>query len=189
MPRKRTEKAAEAPAPAPVARVRLELDLPHERLEPSPIPILRQIEALLREQEVEEEGSILQRVAGLLHELGELGYDRVDHWEIDPGGWLPLPEPSHRGRTEPLPHLLRALQSRAWAALSGATAFSLRLADDHDHRADAVVLRRHRERQHSIRIDFWDPPPATRLHALVERLRQRFSPLRVHLQRLGELSR
>jgi len=159
----------------------VELDLPHERLEPSPVPVLRQIEAFLREQEVEEEGSVLVRVGELLDELASLGYRRVDHWEVDPGGWLPLPEPTHPGRTEPVGHLLRALESPDWRWLSQARAFSLRLSSEDGDRADAVVLQRHRERQHSITVDLWGPPTATELRRIVRQLRKRFSALKVRL--------
>ena len=173
-----------APAPEPQEdedRVRVELDLPHERLQPSPVPLLRQIESFLREQEVEEEGSLVRRAAALLDELGELGFSTVDHWEVDPGGWLPLPERTHRGRVEPVGHLVRALGSPAWAYLAEARAFRVRLSSDDGRRLDADVRHVHRERQHSITLDLWGPPGSKELHRLVDRLRRRFSPLQVRL--------
>ncbi len=181
MPPRRAPPAKAAPPPS--ERVRIELDLAHELLRPSVIPILRQIEALLREQEVEEQGSLLVRSAELLHALGETGFGRVDHWEISPGGWLPLPEPAHRGTTEPVGHLLRALESRAWAPLAHATSFAVRLSDPNGRRADARVLRLHREREHSISVDLWDPPSAAEVKGLVARLRDRFAPLKVRVRR------
>jgi len=162
-------------------RVRVELDLPHELLRPSAVPVLRQIEALLREQEVEEAGSVLVRAAELLDELAGLGLRRVDHWEVEPGGWLPLPEPTHAGRVEPVEHLLRALRSPAWRFLAESRAFSVRLSSDDGRRADAVVLHRHREREHSITVDLWGPPSPADLRNAVGRLRRRFSPLRIRL--------
>jgi len=162
-------------------RVRVELDLPHEILRPSPVPVLRQIEALLREQEIEEHGSLLVRAGELLEALGSLGYHRVDHWEVDPEGWLPLPEASHAGLTEPVGHLLRALQSPSWRFLAESRAFSVRLSSDDGRRADAVVLHLHREREHSITVDLWGPPSKTELREAVARLRSRFSPLKVRL--------
>jgi hypothetical protein len=175
-----------APLPSPEEdedRVRVELDLPHERLVPSAVPVLRQIESFLREQEVEEEGSLLRRSAALLDELGDLGYSTVDHWEVDPGGWLPLPEAIHRGRIEPVGHLVRALGSPAWAYLAEARAFRVRLSSDHGRRLDADIRHVHRERQHSITLDLWGPPEPRDLHRLVGRLRRRFAPLRVRLSR------
>ncbi len=163
--------------------VRIELDLPHELLRPSGLPVLRQIQALLREREIEEEGSVLLRAAELLDVLAEAGYGRVDHWEVVPGGWLPLPEASHRGRIEPVGHLIRALKSRAWAAFAKADGFRVRLSSDREARADAHLLRRHRERQHSITLDLWGPPSGTEVHRLVERLRKRFEPLKTRISR------
>jgi hypothetical protein len=163
-------------------RVRIELDLPHELLRPSPVPVFRRIVALLREQEVEEEGSLLLRSAQLLHELSELGYGRVDHWEVEPGGWLPLPEGTHAGRREPVEHLRRALQSPAWAFLAEARGFSVRLSSEGGQRVDARILRLHRERDHSIVVDLWGRPRAAEVRQTVERLRSRFAPLRVRLR-------
>ncbi|HYA11284.1 MAG TPA: hypothetical protein VEH10_06425 [Thermoplasmata archaeon] len=162
-------------------RVRIDLDLPHELLKPSPLPVLRQIAALLREQEVEEQGSVLVRVGELLDELASLGFRRVDHWEVDPGGWLPLPEATHAGLAEPVDHLLRALKSPAWRFLAESRAFSVRLSAEDGRRADAVVLHLHREREHSITVDLWGPPSKTELRETVQRLRRRFSPLKVRL--------
>jgi hypothetical protein len=170
--------------PAPdEGRVRVELDLPHERLRPTSVPLLRQITAFLKEQEVEEEGSLLARSAELLDELSRAGFLRVDHWEVEPGGWLPLPEPSHRGRVEPVAHLVRALRNPAWRVFAAATSFSVRLSSADGRRVDAVVLHRHRERQHSITIDLWGAPSRRELHELAEGLRQRFSPLRLRVAR------
>jgi hypothetical protein len=172
------------PAPAaPDGRVRLELDLPHELLVPSPVPGLRRLVSWLREQEVEEEGSLLARAAELLHELAELGFRRVDHWEVEPGGWLPLPEAAHAGRFEPIEHLRRALRSPAWGYLAQARGFSVRLTADDGRRADARVLRLHREREHSLVIDLWGRPSAAAVRRTVERLRSRFLPLRVRVHR------
>jgi len=162
-------------------RVRVELDLPHELLVPSPVPVLRQIESFLREQEVEEQGSLLLRAGELLDVLSSLGFRRVDHWEVDPGGWLPLPEATHAGRTEPVDHLIRALKSPAWKYLADARAFSVRVSSHEGRRADAVVLHRHREREHSITLDLWGPPSKGELRETVLRLRRRFSPLKVRL--------
>jgi len=174
-------KASDRPSRAQ-ERVRLELDLPHEMLLRSPLPVLRQITAFLREQEVEEQGSLLVRSAELLHELGGLGYGRVDHWEVDPGGWLPLPEAAHAGRFEPVEHLLRALRSPAWGYLAQARGFSVRLSADDGRRADARLLRLHRERDHSIVVDLWGPPSGAEIRRTIERLRSRFAPLRVRLR-------
>ncbi len=163
--------------------VRIELDLPHEILRPSSVPVIRQLEAFLREQEVEEEGSLMVRSAALLDVLGGLGFSRVDHWELDPGGWLPLPEAVHAGRFEPVGHLLRALRSSAWAPFARADGFGARLSSGSGDRVDARLLRRHREREHSITVLLWDAPSAAELKRVVARLRARFHPLKVRLAR------
>jgi hypothetical protein len=162
-------------------RVRLEVDLPHERLVPSAVPVVREFESLLREQEIEEAGSLVLRTAELLDELAGLGFRRVDHWEADPEGWLPLPEASHRGRTEPTTHLLNALRSPSWGFLAQSKAFSVRLSSEDGRRVDAVVLHYHRERQHSITLDLWGPPSKAELREVIDRLRRRFSPLKMRL--------
>ena len=159
--------------------VRLEMDLPHELLRPSGVPVIRQIESFLREQEVEEHGSLLVRAGELLDELGELGFSRVDHWEVHPGGWLPLPEATHAGKYEPVGHLLRALKSPAWAPLAEARGFAARLSVPEGPRADVRLLRLHREREHSITVDLWGPPRSAEVHRIVEHLRKRFSPLKI----------
>lgn len=170
-------------APRKSPSVRLELDLPHELLLPSPIPLLGTLTRFLREQEVEEEGSLLVRVGELLHELGEDGFSRVDHWQVEPGGWLPLPEATHESHVEPLGHLARALRDPAWTSLGSARGFAFRLSGPHDRRVDAEVLHRHRERQHSITLVLWGPPTTPDLRRLVRRLRSRFAPLKIRLRR------
>jgi len=163
--------------------VRIELDLPHEVLRPSIVPVIRQIRAFLREQEVEEQENLLVRVGELLDELGGLGYSRVDHWEVEPGGWLPLPEATHAGRFEPVGHLLRALKSPAWWPVAEARGFGVRLTSPDGQRADARVLHWHREREHSVTVDLWGPPTEAELHRVVGALRQRFAPLKVRILR------
>lgn len=145
--------------------------------------MIRELEAWLHAQEVEETGPFLLKVAELLDELGGLGYRRVDHWEVEPGGWLPLPEASHAGRYEPVEHLIQALRSPAWLSLSEARGFAVRLTSTDGERADARVLHRHREREHSVTVDLWGAPTAAAVHRLVERLRSRFSPLRLQVRR------
>ncbi len=163
--------------------VRLELDLPHETLRPSSLPVLRQLTAFLREQEVEEQGSLLLHAAELLDELGRLGYRRVDHWEIDPGGWLPLPEAGHAGPVEPVAHLVRALRNPAWGAFARARSFAVRLSSEDGRRIDAELLHLHRERQHSITLELWDAPGPAEVRRLARALRDRLAPLRVRLRR------
>lgn len=139
----------------PLAHAHLEIDLRHERFEEPTLPVLRQFERLFREREVVESADLLRLAAGALHAFASRGFNRVDHWEIRPGGWLPLPEPTHRSLAEPVGHLLRALSSDAWQPHADASEFAVRLSGPPRMRADLVVRRVHRERGHSISVDLF----------------------------------
>ena len=89
------------------------------------MPVLRQFERLLRERSVVEPADLLRLSAGALHACSTRGFRRVDHWEFVPGGWLPLPEPTHASLAEPVGHLLRALSSAEWHGSALALAGSL----------------------------------------------------------------
>ncbi len=165
--------------------VRLEFDLRHEAIASSRIPLLRQVEALLREREVEEHESLVAIAAGLLHALSALGYRRVDHWEIEPGGWLPLPEEAHPGLVEPVGHLVRALTSERWGGLSRARRFSLRLSTPDGRRADAILRRVHREQDHTLTLELWGSVTEREIRRSVEAVRERLSVVRARVGHLG----
>jgi len=162
----------------PFGHVRLEIDLRHERLKEPAVPVLRQFERLLRERSVVEQGDLLRLSAGALHAFSVRGFSRVDHWEVDPGGWLPLPEPTHASLAEPVGHLVRALQSAQWRRLAEAREFSVRLSGHPKIRADLVVRRVHRERGHSVSIDLRGWIVKGELEGLVRALRERLPVLR-----------
>lgn len=176
--RRRTPRA---PTLRPETPVRLEVDLRHERLSHPDGGILGKIEALLREQNIEEQESLIGSTAELLHALSSVGYSRVDHWEVDPGGWLPLPEETHPGIIEPVGHLLRALSSDSWRPLATARRFSVRLSAGDGRRADVVVRRVHRERDHSVSLELWGHSGKPELRRLVRALEERLSVLRVQV--------
>lgn len=162
----------------PFGHLRLELDLRHEHLEEPAIPLLRQFERLLSERSVVEQGDLLRLSAGALHAFSLRGFTRVDHWEIQPGGWLPLPEPTHASIAEPVSHLVRALQSAEWRRLAEAREFAVRLSGNPKFRADLVVRRIHRERGHSVTVDLRGSVPEREFEALVRALRDRLPVLR-----------
>lgn len=164
--------------PLPYGHVRLEIDLRHELLREPAIPILRQFERLLRERSVVERGDLLRQSAAALHAFSVRGFSRVDHWEIDPGGWLPLPEPTHASLAEPVSHLVRALQSPQWRRFVTAREFSVRLSGHPKMRADLVVRRVHRERGHSVTVDLRGWISERELDALARALRVRLPVLR-----------
>lgn len=162
----------------PFAHVRLEIDLRHERLAEPGIPVLREFERLLRERSVVERVDLLRLSAAALHAFSLRGFSRVDHWEISPGGWLPLPEPTHPTLAEPVSHLVRALESAQWRRLSLAREFSVRLSGHPRIRADLVVRRVHRERGHSLTIDLRGTVGSRELEGLIRALRERLPILR-----------
>jgi len=177
--------ALRGPSPRRRARrfshVHLEVDLEPEIVREPRLPVVRQMEALLRERQVVEFGDVLRLTAGLLHAFSSQGFSRVDHWEVVPGGWLPLPEAGHDRRTEPVGHLLRALASDAWRRIAEARGFSVRLSGTGTIRADAVVRHVHRERMHSISIDLWGRITPTDVKDLFGSIRARLPVLRARV--------
>lgn len=131
----------------------LEIDLVHEAFRRSGLPFVRRLEAIFREREVVEVEGLLRLSAAVLHALASRGFTRVDHWEVRPGGWLPLPEPAHERLEEPVGHLLHALKSEAWKKVAGANSFAFRLSGPEDLRADVSVRRVHREWGHAITVE------------------------------------
>lgn len=162
----------------PFAHVHLEIDLEPEMVREPGLPVFRQMEALLREREVVEIGDLLRMAAGALHAFSAQGFRRVDHWETLPGGWLPLPEPTHASLIEPVGHLLHALQSAEWSRVANARSFSVRLSGSGPNRADLVLRRVHRERTHSLSIDLRGQVTRHQLRQLVSALRERLPVLR-----------
>jgi hypothetical protein len=167
--------------PVPFAHVRLEVDLRHEQLRAPGIPVLAQIEGLLRERSVVEHGDLLRLSAAALHALSTRGFKRVDHWQVEPGGWLALPEPTHASLAEPVGHLLRALESDAWQRIALAREFSVRLSGPAQYRADLTVRRVHRERGHSLTLELRGVIAHRELEGLVRALRIRLPVLRTRV--------
>ena len=162
----------------PFAHVHLEIDLAHEAFRETELPVLRQVEAWLREREVVETGDLLRLVAGLLSALSSQGFSRVGHWEADPGGWLPLPEESHAQVIEPVGHLLSALKAPQWKEVARARSFAVRLSGARGGRADAVVRRIHRERHHAVSLDLWGVFTREEVHEILSAVRVRIPVLR-----------
>lgn len=98
---------------------------------------------------------LLRLTALVFHALASRGFSRVDHWEVRPGGWIPLPEPAHERLVEPVGHLVTALESRAWKRIAGARSFSARLSGPRTMRAEVTVRRVHRERAHAISLELF----------------------------------
>jgi hypothetical protein len=162
----------------PFGRVLVEIDLRHERLDEPNVPVLRQFERLLREREVIGPVDLLRLSAAALHGFTAQGFRQVDHWELTPGGWLPLPEPTHKSLAEPVGHLIRALGSAEWERFAAAREFSVRLSGHPKMRADLRVRRVHRERGHSVSVDLRGWVTVKDLEGLVRALRERLPILR-----------
>lgn len=163
--------------------VRLDIDLVHEAFRRRGLPFLHRLEAIFREREVVEVEGLLRLVARMLRALAARGFSRVDHWEVRPGGWLPLPEPAHERLIEPVGHLLNALRSDAWRRVAGARAFSVRLSGAGDVRADLTVRRVHRERGHAATLELFGPVSQHDLEALERSLRAGVSIARLRRTR------
>lgn len=132
---------------------RFEVDLVHEAFRREGSAWLHRLQAVFREREVVEVEGLLQVTASLLQGLSSLGFRRVDHWEVHPGGWLPLPERAHRQLVEPVGHLLAALESSAWRGVREAHSFGVRLSGVSGPRIDLVVRRVHREWTHAVTVE------------------------------------
>ena len=136
------------------ASARIEFELAHEAERTSSIPVIHQLEELLRETEVIESADLLRLSAQLLRGLSEAGFRRLDHWEVRPGGWLPLPGVHHHPEGEHVAHLLVAFRTAGWEALSAAHTFAARLSSEDDRIRLAVVLDRvHRERRPALSVE------------------------------------
>jgi hypothetical protein len=161
--------------------VHLEIDLRPEALAAGASPTLRRIEKALREREVEESSDLLKLTGTVLHAFSAVGFLRVFHWEVDPGGWLPLPEGAHTGSETPLGQFLRALESPSWKVATKARSFALRLGAHGNLHADIVIRRLHRERRHSISIDLRGLFPESTVSDVVGALHERVPLLNAKL--------
>jgi hypothetical protein len=167
--------------PRPFHHVHLEVDLEPDVVRGTDLPVFRQMETLIRERQVIEIGDLLRLVGETLHALSARGFSRVDHWEVEPGGWLALPEPTHRGLVEPVGHMLRALRDDRWKHLTGARSFAVRLSGKPSYRADLVVRRVHRERAHSVTLDLWGKVTKSDVQGVVDALRTRLPVFRAQV--------
>lgn len=167
----------------PYRHARLGVALEEAKLDPSKAPLLRRFETLLKEREVVEGTDLWAIAARCLHAFTAAGYQFVDSWSVEPGGELELPG-RHRGRrTEPVGHLLRAVQSPEWAGVAGAKVFRVHLTGNRAAVADVEVRRIHRERHHAIRIDLNGIITPTQIYRLAGALRERLPVRSIDLEK------
>ena len=140
----------------PYSHAHLEIDLAGAPSGKSHGSLLQRLEGVRPEEDSENASDLLVITAATLHAFSARRFRWIDHWEIHPGGWLPLPErKSHREPEEPVGELLKALESGAWASAAKARSFSVRLSDRSGNRADIVVRRVPRLRRHALSLDLW----------------------------------
>lgn len=163
------------------AHARIEIDLQHELPAASRLPFLEELGAILRERRIEDRDSLAELAAALLNALSTQGFSRVDHWEIDPGGWLPLPEIALTGNGTPVDHLLRTFRGGHADDLARALGFLVRLSGEGEWRADAVLRRIHRERDHTLSVDLWGRFDAHDAHQVITALKERLQVVRVQI--------
>ncbi|MGI0072011.1 MAG: hypothetical protein ACRECT_08125 [Thermoplasmata archaeon] len=158
----------------PYTHVHLEIDLhPAVLGEGTSSTVVRRIEQALREREVEESGNLLKLTGTVLHAFSAVGFLNIYHWEVTPGGWLPLPNGSRTATDTPLGHFLKALENPAWEAAGRARSLALRLGARGNLHADLVIRRLHRERRHAISLDLRGLFPEATVHAVVGALHER----------------
>jgi hypothetical protein len=139
----------------PYAHLHLEVQLKSDQVDPSPVPAQQRLETLLGVGKIVEVAGLLRMAGGTLHALSARGFRRVDHWEVSPGGWLPVPPRSPRpGKEETVGHLVKILEGENATAVAKARSFSVRLSDFHGNHVDVVVLRVHRQSHPAISLDF-----------------------------------
>ena len=131
---------------------------------------------------------LLRLTAKLLQALQHRGFSRVDHWEVQPGGWLPLPEPAHERLAEPVGHLLNALRSDAWHRVARARGFSARLSTSGELRAEFTVRQVHRERGHAITLELFGAVTSRELAGIERALKEELSIVRLRRTRTRPLS-
>jgi len=140
----------------PYSHAHIEVDLVGPTKLPEGSSLLRRLETLLSAGSEVEAANLLRLTAATLHALASRGFRWIDHWEIQPGGWLPLP--SGKGRPtkeEPVGEFLTSVENGARPTAATARSFSVRLSDRGGNRVDMVVRRIHRRHRHALTLDLW----------------------------------
>jgi hypothetical protein len=158
----------------PYSHAHLEIDLSPDLAIEGDAPHLQRLERALSEKKIAETPDLVLLAVGTLHALSARHFRQVDHWEVSPGGWLPLPSgKARRGSEEPVSDLLAVVESDAWSPLTEARTFSARLSDQQGHRVDVVVRRIHRPRHHVLSLDLRGVWTQETIHDLVGSLSAR----------------
>ncbi len=143
-------------------------------------PHLQQVERALSRAQVARTPDLVLLTIGTLHALSARRFRQIDHWEVSPGGWLPLPaEKSRRGSNEPVGDLLAVLEGDGASPLLKARSFAARLSDQQGHRVDVVVRRT--QRRHAISLDLNGVWTRDAIHDLLGSVAQRVPVARTTL--------
>lgn len=142
------------------------------------------IEAALRERLVREPDGLVRLVAQVLHALSAKGLRQVDHWELDPSGWLALSERRETGpsEAETVGLLLDALDQLPKGEIGRARGFAARVSGG-GQRADVEVRRVHRERRPALALDLWGRWTRAEVRGVVEAVAARLPVARATLVR------
>ena len=118
-------------------------------------PAARRVDAMLRERNVTQNADLLVLSVETLHALAARRFRWVDHWEVSPGGWLPLPVRRSLARTdlEPVGDLLNVLEGSALTSVVRARRFAVRLSDLQGDRADVVIRRLRKPSEYALALD------------------------------------
>lgn len=131
-----------------------------------------EIEEWLGARKLRSSGELLRSVAGTLHAMASIGLKWVDHWEVTPGGWLPLPR-SSRGPQVSSRDLLDAFEGDQEESLRRARALKLRLSGPTGFRVDAEIHRARLRSGTFIRLGFAGHIPSDQLSHILDALRSR----------------
>ncbi|MEM0129433.1 MAG: hypothetical protein QXG65_04660 [Thermoplasmata archaeon] len=159
----------------PYAHVRIEIDLapPEASTEAG---LLARLARSVGSRGPRASRALLTTGGLLLHAFASDGFVRVLHWEVAPGGWLPVAgsAPPDGGEAEPLGRFERALADAGGAAAAArARRLAFRLGATDGRHADVVVRPRSTAFHHAATIDLVGRFPESSVSDLVGAIHRR----------------
>jgi hypothetical protein len=140
----------------PYSHARYEIDLGGEPTQSKDPTTVEKIETALAGKETVEGWNLLRLAAGALHAMSARRFRWIEEWTIHPGGALAQPEgKADEDSEQPVGDLLKALEAGAGTSESKARSFAVKLTDRRGNRAELVLRRVHRGREHALRLDLW----------------------------------
>jgi len=140
----------------PFSHLRYEIDLATDAGNSVKHPWFSELKVVLERKNIDQGDEIVHRAAGVLHGMSARRFKWIDHWEVHPGGWLPLPGRKNRDEgEEPVGTLLAALDRDDCPPVSKAHELSVRLSDHQGDRADVIVRRSPHIGHHAITLDLF----------------------------------